>query len=130
VGAYHRTGALMVILPFEPSIPNYRFGTTIDSTPYILDVRWNARSNAWFLDVFEVDEVPIFRGAKIVLGTYLGRRANHPLVRRGVLLAVDTSGAGLDAGLDDLGTRVQVRWYPQSEIAGGARALGVDLHPL
>lgn len=120
---------MAIILPFVPSVPHYRRTTTINGIPYHFDLRWNGRENdnagAWIMDCFELDEVPVFRGVKVVLGMYLGRRADHPLTRQGVLVAVDTSGDQRDAGLDDFGEgqRVEVRWYSQLEIVAGAREL-------
>lgn len=119
----------MLILPFRPSIGHYDFDTDIEDRTYIFDVQWNARDNvdpntgvargAWYFDVREQDGAAIALGIKIVLGTYLGRRLNHPLFRRGVLLAIDTAGGegrGRDAGFDDLGTRVIVKYYTTVEI--------------
>lgn len=122
----------MHVLPLVPSIPSYRRTTTIDGAPYHLDLRWNARDAAWFLDILEIDGTPIARGVKVVLGTYLARYTDHPLTRQGVLIAIDTSGDRRDAGLDDLGARVEVRWYSQIEIVGVARALAAEgnLQPL
>jgi hypothetical protein len=99
-------------IPLVPSIGSYRFGTAIDTVPYLFDVRWNTRDQAWYLDVLETDETPIVRGVKIVLGAYLGRRSNHPLFKNGVLVASDTSGATRDATFDDLGTRVKLQYIP------------------
>lgn len=107
----------MQILPFTSTDPNYEVTTSINNATYILGVRWNDRDGAWYLDVFQADRTPIFRGVKIVLGTYLGRGFNHPLVRDGALVAIDTSGARRDAVVDDLGTRVIVAWIPVGEIA-------------
>lgn len=123
---------MAIILPFVPSIASYRRTTTINGIPYHFDLHWNARDNdgdgAWYMDCFEVDEVPVFRGVKIVLGPYLARRVDHPLTRDGVLVAIDTSGGRADAGFDDFGEgqRVEVRWYSQLEIVAGARELAAD----
>lgn len=112
----------MILLPFDArdGSPNFRMGVTLDfGVPYLFDVRWNARAASWYFDMFEADETPIISGVRIVLGTYLGRRCTHDFFRRGVLVAVDTSGAGRDAGLDDLGARVQVRRYLAQEVIQG-----------
>lgn len=103
-------------LPLVPSIPNYRMGTTLNGSQYILDVRWNGRDGAWYLDILEQDETPIVNGVKIVLGCYLARRCSHPLFREGVLVAIDTAGTRTDAGIDDLGTRVVVRYFTIEEV--------------
>jgi hypothetical protein len=101
-----------VQLPVVPSIGNYRFATAIETVNYIFEVRWNTRDAAWYLNVLESDETPIIYGAKVVLGAYIGRRVDHPLFNDGVLVASDTSGAGLDAGFNDFGTRVLLQYVP------------------
>ena len=124
----------MLILPFKPSIGSYRFSADIEDATYIFDVEWNARDNvsrttglplgAWYFHIYEQNLKRIACSLKIVTGAYIGRRVNHPLFRRGVMVAIDTSGGngrGRDAGFDDLGTRaegqrVEVRYYTATEI--------------
>ena len=105
-----------VALPFAPSIADYRVGTTLDGVQYILDVRWNGRDSAWFFDFLAEDETPIRRGIKVVLGTSLGGRTADAAFPRGIIIAADLSGAGRDAGFDDIGTRVLVYFFPLSEL--------------
>lgn len=107
---------MALLIPFQPSIPFYRFSTTIENVEYVFDARWNGRDSAWYFDVSGVDNTPIVSGVKVVLGTYLGRTVDHPLFRDGVIVAVDTSDAGLDASFDDLGTRVQVMRLTLDEV--------------
>lgn len=107
---------MISILPFQPSIPNYRFETILNDLPYVFDVRWNERDSAWYFDLYEEDTHPIELGIKVVIGTYLGRTSTHPLFARGVLAVIDTSGAYEDAGFDDLGTRVEVRYYDIADL--------------
>jgi hypothetical protein len=104
------------VLPLFPSIPNYRFGTALNSVQYLVDIRWNGRESACYMDIFAEDESPIRRGMKIVLGTLLGGRSADPRFP-GVLIASDLSGEGRDAGLDDLGTRVAVYLYSEEDLA-------------
>lgn len=114
------------VLPFRPSIGNYRFGTTLGQASYIFDVRWNSRDNidrktgqpmgAWYMDLRAENLKPIAFGVKLVLGAYLGRRVNHQLFRNGVLVAQDTTNAGRDATYDDLGVRVLIKYIPVTEL--------------
>lgn len=108
----------MLILNFQPSVPAYRFGTSIEQVPYIFDVRWNSRAAAWYFDVLEQDETPIVLGVKVVLGAHIGRRSQHVLFRRGTIVAIDTTQQGREAAVDDLGTRVEVRYAPLAETLG------------
>lgn len=99
-------------IPLTPSIGSYRFGTVIETVAYIFDVRWNVRAQAWYMDIREADETPIILGVRLVLGVYLGRRSNHDLFKNGVLIAVDLGIHGRDAGFDDLGVRVVLKYIP------------------
>ncbi len=105
-----------VVLPFAPSLPNQRFGTTLDDVQYLFDVRWNERDAAWYFDLLAEDETPIRHGIKIVLGAALGGRVAAAAFPRGVLMAADTTGAGVEPGLDDLGTRVVVYFFTLAEL--------------
>lgn len=103
-------------LPLIPSEPNYRLGTQLDGTQYVIDCRWNSRAEAWYLDVLDANADPIRTGIKIVLGAALGARCTDPRFPQGLFLASDLSGQGREAGLDDLGVRVFVYYYPRSEL--------------
>ncbi len=108
-------GRLMLILPFAPSIPNQTFTTFIEGEEYRFGARWNGRGGQWFMEVFTADGTPIIRSVPIVLGVYLGGRSTHKLFRAGLLIALDMTRTGTEATLDDLGTRVAVRYYPHAE---------------
>jgi len=104
------------LIPFTPSDTNYRLQVALDGVAYLFDVHWNARDNGWYFDLREQDETPILLGIKVVLGPPLGRtRRYHPFFQNHVLQVIDTSGAGVDAGFDDLGARVQVLHMTMAE---------------
>lgn len=113
----------MLQLPLEPNVEHYRFGTTLAGTDYLIDIRWNARDAAWYMDLFTTDEVAIRRGIKIVLGRFIGNRAGNPLFPPGVFIARDSSGLGDEAGLADLGDRVQLYFLTEDDLTAAAEAL-------
>jgi len=104
------------LLPLIPSVPSYRVATTLAGTQYVLDVRWNGRAAAWYMDLLQEDTTPIALGIKIVLGRFIGIRVTDPAFPPGIIMASDLSGAGIDATLDDIGTRVAVYFYTLEEI--------------
>ena len=110
------------ILPLTPSVPSYGFATVLGGVTVLIDVRWNGRDAAWYLDLYAEDETPIRHGIKVLLGSPMGRRSISPLFPRGALIVVDTSGAGRDAGFDDLGTRVVVAFFTIAELQERATA--------
>jgi hypothetical protein len=114
----------MLILPFEPSRGAYEFTTRIEDAEYFFFVRWNAHKlGGWYFDIADetgAAERPrrlIARGLKIVLGIAIGRWIQHPLFAGGAFIAIDTTQSGRDAGYDDLGKRVEVRYYTLDELA-------------
>ncbi len=132
-----------VVVPFQPGNPSYRMAVTLGTADFLMDVTWNDRdgnptgaangAGAWYMDLYLPDETPIAGGIKIVLGTFLGLRVADVRMPHGLLQAVDTSAtnangtatadpsAGVDAGLDDLGARVIVRFWSLAEL----QALGL-----
>jgi hypothetical protein len=105
-------------LPIDASDPQYRVGITLQDTPYIVDVRWNGRDAAWYLDFYDVAELPIRLGIKVVLGAFFLLRCADPRKPGGALLAADLSGEGRDATIDDLGSRVMIYHYTYTELQG------------
>lgn len=100
-------------LPLQPSVANYRFGTTLDGTPYIIDIYWNSRSSTWYMDLLGEDEVPIRNSMRLVLGTLIGGRSADARFPSGSFLVVDLSGADIDAGFNDMGVRIMVWYIPE-----------------
>ena len=103
-------------VPIDAAFPRYRVATNLGEAQFVLDVHWNARAEAWYLDLSTEDGELIRAGLKIVLGALLGVRSTDRRMPDGVLVASDLSGEGRDATLDDLGSRVVVFFYPSSEL--------------
>jgi len=108
---------MKLALPLQPGVPAYTFFAVLDGVTYGFDVLWNDRSATFFMDITDVQGNEIVAGAKVVLGTTLFGRSPAVAMPPGQFILVDTSGADLDAGLNDLGNRVQVVYYSASEFA-------------
>ena len=96
----------MQVIPFTPSDNNVKLTVPVDSSQYVFYHRWNARENAWYLDLYQQDFTPILLGIKLVLGTYFGRNCADPFFETYSLSLIDTTNTGVDPGFDDLGDRV------------------------
>jgi hypothetical protein len=103
-------------LPLVPSVPIYRVGTTLGGRQFIFDVKWNARDEAWYMDISTSSDVIIRHGIKIVLGTIFDGRTVNSESPQGALIATDLTGVGLDAGFDDLGDRVVVYFLTPDDV--------------
>lgn len=97
-----------ISLPFLVSETNYILAVPIDDEQILFDVRWNSRDAGWYLDIYEADNTIVELNVKVVVGIKLANRSLHDFFKNHVIMAVDTTGQGLDPSFDDLGSRVQV----------------------
>jgi hypothetical protein len=91
---------------------NTEITAAIDNQNYLFVFRWNDREDGgWFVDVFDDAGASIASGLRVVLGAFIGRRVPHPIFQNGILVALDTAGGSVEAGLTDLGQRVSLTYY-------------------
>lgn len=109
---------MVATIPFRISDNNYRLVVPFNNIPTIIDTRWSARDEAWYLDFRQEDETPIILGVKVVLGVNLGRQSTDPFFQSQMFVPFDTSGADIEAGFDDLGGRVIVQRLTIADLTG------------
>lgn len=106
----------MITVANIPGEFHYRSRCVINAVELWLEFRWNERDNAWYMSMYDLEDDPIFEGEKVALGALIGARKRYdPRWPGGCFLADDTSGANVEAGLDDLGARVQLRYFTRDE---------------
>lgn len=106
----------MTELPLISSAHHYTVSHTLFDVPLIYDVRWNTTDASWYLNIHDGDAAPIAFGLKIALGAIINRRVLDDRMAPALLVALDTSGKGIDATFDDLGTRVVVLAFHYDEV--------------
>jgi hypothetical protein len=112
----------MDLIPLDAAagLPYFDLQAPLDGVTYTFSFRWNVRASAWFLDIWDEQGVTLFAaGVRVVV--------NYPLCAYftgrkppGHLIAVDTSGRGLDPGIDDIGgsdARVKIYYMTSAELA-------------
>jgi hypothetical protein len=108
----------VVKLPLT-SDPQRTFTTIVNDVRYTITTRWNERAEVWTMDLVDAASgITVASSMPLVLGSDLLKSFAPAL---GSLLVVDTNadpGMGTDAGVDDLGTRVQVLWFSPGEVTG------------
>jgi len=121
-------------IPTSQRFTDYRQTTTLEGRDFILRFLWNQREGTWFFSLFDSQEDPIVEGVKVVVGFPLLRLVTDDRKPPGVLLAVDTTAPvpdraegekvlALDPGIDELGERVLLLYFPTDELD----ELGIDL---
>lgn len=103
-------------LPFTPGLAGQRLELTLAGSQCVFVSYWNDVEKSHYLDVFEIDDTPIIRGLKVVLGVNFVRRSTHPLFVGRALFAVDESNTGVEAGIDDLGGRVTILYLTELDL--------------
>jgi hypothetical protein len=106
---------MAIIIPTR-SDPRYQIEVELAGANYLFDFEWNDRAESWFFDVSDQSYTKLLSGVRIVVGFPLWTRYRNPRLPSGDLSAVDTSGAGLDPKLEDLGDRVLLVYTPIDEI--------------
>jgi hypothetical protein len=90
------------------SYPDQTVSVTLEGLLVTLKVRWNERATSWFMDIIDDAEEPILTGRRIMVDwpIVFGGAIHDERMPPGTFYATDTSGAGIDPLVDDLGTRV------------------------
>lgn len=106
----------MLVIPTSTD-PLFSQVTTLAGRDYILTFAWNLRESAWYLDIADQDGVVLAASLKLTVNYPLLARRTDPRLPAGVIYPLDRSGAGIDPGLDDLGTRVVLMFIELSDLA-------------
>lgn len=94
------------IIPTLTDTENYTERVELDGVVFELTFAWNTRDGKWYLSVADAEGVALASGIKLVVDWSLFRSVSNADMPAGTMMAVDTSGAGLDPGLKELGERV------------------------
>lgn len=114
----------MMLIPLQVArsasgdpLPYFELQVTLDGVTYTLEMRWNVRGLAFFLNVWDEQGQTLYlAGVRLVANYPLGNwiTGRQP---PGALIIVDTSGLGVSPGLGDLGVRHQLYYATAAELA-------------
>lgn len=107
----------MIRIPLRVGVPFYDLQVPLDGTTYTLQVRWNTRYSAWYMDVLdEQGSTMLVGGLALLLGAAISAKVTgrpYP----GFFVMLDTSGTNVDAGFSDLGDRVLLEYLEAADLA-------------
>lgn len=106
----------VLLMPTRQDAPSYTFEMDLENNTYGFAFAWNERDAAWYFDIFDAVGTPLLSSRKVTLGLPLLWRFRDSRLPPGELTVVDTGGQDQEAGLADLGTRVQMLYYPSTEL--------------
>lgn len=104
----------MQTIQVQPGKPHQRFATILDEVPLVLTFRWNATAGLWSVSIFDDNLTELVTSLPLRLGL-CGLTVRDERVPAGAFFLVDTTAQYAEPTLEDLGSRVQVRWLPLSE---------------
>lgn len=107
----------ILAIPTSQTVPHYTQRTVLDGTQYQLEFLFNERDNAWYLSILSEEGDDIAMGLKLVADWPLLRRTQREDAPPGELIALDTTGDGIDPGFDELGGRVVLFYLDAAEVA-------------
>jgi hypothetical protein len=109
----------MLLIPFI-SAPSNSFVVQLgNGIKYEFTTRYNDVGGFWTIDITrKIDGVVLVVGVPVLLGQDLLPYG----LGIGRLIAIDESGADVDAGPEDLGDRVNVYWFADGELEAAAAA--------
>lgn len=100
----------VLTLATRNDIGDFRYRVTLDDEIYELRFLYNRREEAWYLDVLDVEGLPLRMGLKLVVSWVIMSRLADPRGWPGDFILIDTTGEDVDPVLEDLGARVQVQY--------------------
>ncbi len=104
------------VIPITADEPHQRFEVDLEGATFVLVLDWNQREGFWYASLELPDGTQLLDGRKVVLGVPMFRRLTDPRRPPGDLVFIDTSGADLEAGRLDLGTRVVAVYLDRADI--------------
>lgn len=109
---------MIVDLPITQDGSWFQFSIELDQVSYGFEFRWNEREGCWYLTLRDGEGNALVSSRKVVIGPlFRNFRGTAGVMQTGDVYVVDTSGTGLDAGLEDLGRRVVLTYASDSELA-------------
>lgn len=112
--------ALEIVVP-QPAAgpdPSFDLRARLDGVSYTLRCRWRGRDGHWYLDVLDDAGLVYYIAGRRLVANFPVSPYTTARTPPGALVLVDSSGAGRDPLLDDLGTRGKLLYFGGAEIGG------------
>jgi len=95
--------------------PVWDYTLPLDGTAYRLRLTYRQRQDRWYLDLFDADDAALVRGVMLTVDVPLLEDIRIPGLPPGVMMCLDTTGAGEPCGYEDLGRRCALVYVLDAE---------------
>ncbi len=125
----------MVEIPLRSDLPHFTIVVELDGAIYRLEFRWNTREAAYYMNMYDADEVIIQGSLKCVVGWPIGvLQCTDPRRPAGMLVFVDSANSERDPvwidgkdlynldtvtrvpGYGELGDRVRLQYWTLADM--------------
>lgn len=101
----------------QPMPVNLTFQVELDNVTYTLNLFYNDRDGGWYLTIGDASNNPILGCQRCVVNYPIGwKQCYNTSMPPGSIQFQDTSGQGLDPGLNDMGARVTMLYFDAAEL--------------
>jgi hypothetical protein len=95
----------------DPEVFAYEQFVDLEQRTFLFKLDWNERDESWSLSIYDQDEEPLVTGKRVAIGIPLLRGEVDSRLPDGILMAVDVTEQHGEAGVSDLGARVNLVYY-------------------
>jgi hypothetical protein len=93
-------------IPLRSDLDKYSLRVDLDGKVFTLSFNYHQRMDRWYMNILDENDIVLLRGVKMVLGLKLANKHKNENFPEGDLFLFDTSGSGVNPGLEDFGKRV------------------------
>ncbi len=96
---------------------DHKYNLILDAETFTIEYHYNARADRWIVHVFDVEDVAVRHGVRLVVGGIdLLRRVALATKPQGEITIVDTTGNDTEPDLTTLGEEPQVRYTEAADL--------------
>lgn len=103
-------------IPLRNDLPFFDLQTVLDDVTYTLEIRWNTRAEAWFMNVLDIEGIVVYQAGLKLVANWMTSAYTTGRNPPGSFFLLDTSGQGEEPGEEDLGDRHKLLYFTASEI--------------
>ncbi|MBU0975160.1 hypothetical protein KKD03_05675 [Patescibacteria group bacterium] len=104
------------IIDLTNADPYFSKVATLDGTDFILEFQWNEREARHYCSLKDAAGTELVGATKVVVDTPWLVHETSASMPAGQLWFIDSTGAGIDPGLLDLGRRVQLMYVEEANV--------------
>lgn len=106
----------VLTIPTRIDLGAYTFQIELDGALFRFTMQFNHREGFWYLSIADESGNDIRTGVKVIANFPLLRRVADIAAPAGELLALDTTDADADPGLEDLGATVLLTYVEEENV--------------